>query len=72
MSLYLDILFDTIDLYIDLLQKGYPKILTDNIWQVIVTYSPAYATLRGGGFLLKYSNLYSINKLSPCVPRFLF
>ena len=37
-----------------------------------VTYSPAYATLRGEGFLLKYSNLYSINKLTPCVPRFLF
>ena len=34
-----------------------------------VTYSPAYAELFGGGFLLKYSNLYSINKLSPCVPR---
>ena len=35
----------------------------------IVTYSPAYASLRGGGFSLKYSNLYSINELSPCVPR---
>ena len=34
-----------------------------------VTYSPAYASLRGGGFSLKYSNLYSINELSPCVPR---
>ena len=31
-----------------------------------VTYSPTY---RGGGFSLKYSNLYSINELSPCVPR---
>ena len=38
----------------------------------VVTYSPAYASLRGRGFSLKYSNLYSINELSPCVPRFLF
>ena len=31
-----------------------------------VTYSPTY---RGGGFSLKYGNPYSINELSPCVPR---
>ena len=31
-----------------------------------VTYSPTY---RGGGFSLKYSNLHSINELTPCVPR---
>jgi len=32
----------------------------------VVTYSPTY---RGGGFSLKYGNPYSINELSPCVPR---
>ena len=37
-----------------------------------VTYSPAYASLRGGGFSLKYGNPHSIDELSPCVPRFLF
>ena len=36
---------------------------------IIVTYSPTY---RGGGFSLKYGNPYSINELSPCVPRFCF
>ena len=46
------------------------KPIFDNLKEV--TYSPAYASLRGGGFSLKYSNLYSINELSPCVPRFLF
>ena len=39
-----------------------------DIWFVVgVTYSPTY---RGGGFSLKYGNPYSINELSPCVPRF--
>ena len=33
---------------------------------------PPTLTLRGGGFSLKYGNPYSINELSPCVPRFLF
>ena len=37
-----------------------------------VTYSPTYASLRGGGFSLKYGNPHSIDELSPCVPRFLF
>jgi len=29
-------------------------------------------TYRGGGFSLKYGNPYSINELTPCVPRFFF
>lgn len=33
---------------------------------------PPTLTLRGGGFSLKCSSLYSINELTPCVPRFLF
>ena len=33
--------------------------------------SPLSLTLRSGSFLLKSSHDDSINKLSPCVPRFL-
>lgn len=32
----LERLFDTIDLYINLLQKDYPKVLTENLWQAIM------------------------------------
>ena len=43
-------------------------ILHSTITDSDVTYSPTY---RGGGFSLKYGSPYSINELSPCVPRFL-
>ena len=32
----LERLFDTIDLYINSLQKDYPQALTDNLWQAII------------------------------------
>ena len=34
--------------------------------------SPPTLKLRGGSFLFKQSNDYSIYKLSPCVPRFFY
>ena len=36
----------------------------------ISTYVTYSRRQRGGGFSLKHSNEYSINELTPCVPRF--
>ena len=54
-------------------EKNYPKISCFSLVHRNANLSdilpPPTLSLRGGGFSLKYSNLHSINELTPCVPR---
>ena len=72
---YLDTAVNILSRYVEIQNTGLNTYEVNEVMKktsgslLVVTYSPTY---RGGGFSLKYGNPYSINELSPCVPRFLF